>query len=144
MDVVVPLAGQLVQVLTPFLPYLVKAGESVGARAAEQLQDHGWELASKLWARLGSKVEGRPAAQEAARDLAAAPTDEDAQAALRVQLRKLLADDPALQQELSALLNAAGQGTTTTTVNVSGDRSVGIGRDVRGGTIITGDQNRTA
>ena len=143
MDVVVPLAGQLVQVLTPFLPYLVKAGESVGARAAEQLQDQGWDLASKLWARLGSKVEGRPAAQEAARDLAAAPTDEDAQAALRVQLRKLLADDPALQQELSALLNASGQGTTTTNVNVSGDRSVGIGRDVRGGTIITGDQNRT-
>jgi hypothetical protein len=88
-------------------------------------------------------VGGRPAAQEAARDLAAAPTDEDAQAALRVQLRKLLADDPALQQELSALLNASGQGTTTTNVNVSGDRSVGVGRDARGGTIITGDQNRT-
>jgi hypothetical protein len=142
MDVVVPLAGQLVQVLTPFLPYLVKAGESVGTRAAEQLQDQGWELASRLWARLAAKVDGRPAAQEAARDLAATPGDEDAQAALRVQLRKLLAEDPALQQELAALLNDAGHGSTTN-VNVSGDRSVGIGRDVRGGTIITGDQNRT-
>ena len=29
--------------------------------AAEQLQDQGWDLASKLWARLGSKVEARPA-----------------------------------------------------------------------------------
>src|SRR5205823_3182670 len=120
---------------------LVKAGENLGTRAAEQLQDQGWDLASKLWARLGSKVEARPAAQEAAKDVAAAPSDEDARAAFRVQLRKLLADDPELQQELTALLKAAPS-SSVTNVNVSGDRSVGIGRDMRGGTIITGDQNR--
>jgi hypothetical protein len=41
-------------------------------------------------------VESRPAAQEAAADLATQPTDEAAQAALRVQFRKLLVDEPGL------------------------------------------------
>jgi hypothetical protein len=142
MDAVIPLAGQLVQVLSPFLPYLVKAGEDLGTRAGQQLEATGWDLASKLWGRLGSKVDARPAAREAAADLAAQPDDADAQAALRVQLKKLLADEPDLQQELAALLKEAGAAGTTTTVTVSGDRAVGIGRDVRGSTIITGDQNR--
>ena len=141
MDAVAPLAGQLVQVLTPFLPYLIKAGEGLGTRTAQHLEDASWDLASKLWGRLGPKLEARPAGREAAADLAAQPEDEDAQAALRVQLRKLLQDEPALQQELVALLKEAG-GSSTTTVTVSGNRAVGIGRDVQGSTIITGDQNR--
>lgn len=141
MDAVIPLAGQLVQVLTPFLPYLVKAGEGLGARAAQQVEDTSWDLATKLWGRLESKVEARPAALEAAADLAAQPEDEDARAALRVQLRKLLVDEPDLQHELAALLKEAGA-STTITVTASGKGSVATGRDVRGSTIITGDQNR--
>ena len=139
MDAVAPLAGQLVQVLTPFLPFLVKAGERIGP----QVEQKGMELASTLWTRLSSQLEKRPAAQEAAADLAKAPSDEDAQAALRVQLRKLLAEDPALQKEIEALLKDARDSGSITTVNVSGDRSVGIGRDVSGSTIITGDQGKT-
>lgn len=144
MDAVIPLAGQLVQVLTPFLPYLVTAGEGLTTRAAQQIEDSGWDLANKVWGRLGSKLQARPAAREAAADVAAQPADEDAQAALRVQLRKLLADEPDLQRELAGLLKETGGSatTTTTTVTVSGNRGVGIGRDVGGSTIITGDQNR--
>jgi hypothetical protein len=138
MDVAAPLAGQLVQMLTPFLPYLARAGEAV----APQLEAHGWEFAQKVWARLGPKVDSKPAAQEAVADLAKEPTDTDAQAALRVQLRKLLAEDDELQRALTALLDENRGAGGTTTVNVSGDRSVGIGRDVRGSTIITGDQNQ--
>jgi hypothetical protein len=41
MDAAAPLAGQLVQLLGPFLPYLVKAGEGLGAKAAQQLEDKG-------------------------------------------------------------------------------------------------------
>ena len=141
MDAVAPLAGQLVQLLGPFLPYLVKAGEGLGTKAAQQLEDEGWALAQSLWTRLGSKVESRPAAHEAVADLAAQPADPDAQAALRVQLRKLLVEEPELQNELEALLRSA-PGSVTTNVTVSGDRSVGIGGNVSGGTIITGDQGR--
>ena len=39
MDVAAPLAGQLVQILAPFLPYLLKAGDGLGNRAAEQIED---------------------------------------------------------------------------------------------------------
>jgi hypothetical protein len=141
MDVVAPLAGQLVQILAPFLPYLLKAGEGLGNRAAEQLEDQGGKLAASVWARLSGKLAAKPAAQEAATDLAAQPADEDARAALRIQLRKLLADDPDLQRDLAAVLHAAeSAGTTTITVTASGERSVAIGGDARGNTIITGDQ----
>jgi hypothetical protein len=143
MDVAAPLAGQLVQTLTPFLPYLVRAGEELGAEATKELKEHGGEFAQSVWAQLGPKVETRPAAQEAVADVAKQPTDQDAQAALRVQLRKLLADDPELSHALSALLEENRGPGSTTTVNVSGNRAVGIGRDVRDSTIITGDQNRT-
>jgi hypothetical protein len=140
MDAVAPLAGQLVQILSPFLPYLVKAGEGVGSKAAQALQDQGWDLAKKVWDRLGARVETRAAAHEAAADLAAQPSDEDAQAAMRVQLRKLLADEPGLQKELEALIKSAPGAGNITNVTVSGDRSVGIGGNFSGGTITTGDQ----
>jgi hypothetical protein len=137
MDAVAPLAGQLVQVLTPFLPYLARVGEAV----VPQVEQHGWEFAQQLWARLHPRLESKPAAQEAVADVARAPQDEDAQAALRLQLKKLLADDPELQQSLATML-AEGQASGSISVNVSGNRSVGVGRDVRGSTIITGNQNQ--
>src|SRR5579859_7912608 len=104
MDAVVPLAGQIVQLLTPFLPIFLKVGEGLGTRTAQQVEDKGWDLATRLWGRLGSRVAARPSAKEAAADLATAPADEDAQAALRVQIRKLLVEEPALARELAALL----------------------------------------
>jgi len=139
-DAVAALAGQLVQILSPFLPALLKVGEGLGTRASQQLEDTGWDLAAKLWGRLGAKVDARPSAKEAATDVAAQPADVDAQGALRVQLRKLLVDEPRLQQELEALLAASQGSVTTTTVTASGERSVAIGRDVHGSTITTGDQ----
>lgn len=143
MDVVTPLAAQLVAVLTPFLPIVLQAGKDVGTRAAEQLEDSGWDIAKQIWNRLGASLQGHAAANEAAADVASDPGDEDAQAALRLQLRKLLAEDPSLQKELAEILqNARESGTTITRVSVKGDRSVGIGRDVTGSTIITGDQPR--
>ena len=57
-----------------------------------------------------------------------------------MQLKKLLTEDQSLTEEVSRLLDqgrAAG-------INVSafGERSVAIGGDVNGSTIITGDQNK--
>jgi len=68
------------------------------------------------------------------------PLDADALAALRLQLKKLLAEDEALAQELVRLLEQtrpAGQ-----TVIASGDRSVAIGGSVSGSMIVTGDRNK--
>ena len=63
-----------------------------------------WKRAQKLWARLRPKVEEKEAAREAADDVAAAPDDELARAALQLQLRKLVGDDPDLGRELAEML----------------------------------------
>jgi hypothetical protein len=138
------LSTQLVQFLAPFLPYLLKglklAGQEAVKKLGEKAGEQGFEQAKALWDKLRPKIEARPAALEAAQDAAAHPDDEDALAALRLQLKKLLAEDQALAQELARLLEQtrpAGQ-----TVIASGSRSVAIGGNVSGSVIVTGDRNK--
>jgi hypothetical protein len=138
------LPAQLAQRLAPYLPYLLKGVKLAGQEAAkalgEKAGEQGFEQAKALWEKLRPKVEARPAALEAAQDAAAHPDDEDALAALRLQLKKLLAEDQALAQELPRLLSQtrpAGQ-----TVIASGSRSVAIGGNVSGSVIVTGDRNK--
>ncbi len=100
------IARQIVPFLAPFLPYLLKAGEKAAEEAGRKLGAAAWEQAQALWARLRPKVEARPAAQEAVADVAAHPQDEDALAALRLQLRKLLEEDPALREEVARLMQS--------------------------------------
>ena len=85
------LPAQLVQLLAPFLPYLLKgvklAGQEAARKLGEKAGEQGFEQAQALWDRLRPKMEARPAALEAAQDAAAHPDDEDALAALRLQLK---------------------------------------------------------
>jgi hypothetical protein len=138
------LSAQLVQLLAPFLPYLLKglklAGQEAAKKLGEKAGEQGFEQAKALWDKLRPKVEARPAALEAAQDAAAHPDDEDALAALRLQLKKLLAEDQALAQELARLLPQSGPAGQT--VIASGDRSVAIGGNASGNVIITGDVKR--
>jgi hypothetical protein len=138
------LPAQLVQLLAPFLPYFVKglklAGQEAAKELGEQASEQAFEQAKALWDKLRPKVEARPTALEAAQDAAAHPDDEDALAALRLQLKKLLAEDDSLAQEMTRLLEqarAAGKNVTA-----SGSRSVAIGGNVSGSVIVTGDRNK--
>ncbi len=131
------LAQLVVSVLAPVLPYLLKAGEKAAEEAGKRMAADTWEQAKALWARLRPKVEAKPPAQEAVQEVAANPQDEDALAVLRWQLRKILAEDPALAAELAALLPAPSGNVTID----SGDRSVVIVGNASGNIIITGDQN---
>lgn len=133
---------QIVQGLAPLLPYLLKGGvEAAKAAAGElgkRLSADGWEGLKKLAEKLQKKAEDKPALKEALDDAQAAPQDEDALAALRVQLRKLLQDDPDLLAEAAqALTSVQAAGVTVT---ATGDRSVAIGGDVTGSVIVTGDR----
>jgi len=102
------LPAQLVQFLAPFLPYLVKglklAGQEAAKKLGEKASEQGFDHAKALWEKLRRKVEAKPAALEAAQDAATHPDDEDALAALRLQLKKLLAEDQPLAQELARLV----------------------------------------
>ena len=131
------LAGSLTTALVPLLPYLLKAGEKAAEETGKVVADQSLELGKSLWSKLRPKVEAKPAALEAAQDAAVAPDDEDARATLRQQFKKLLAEDPSLAEEVQRSLEAAGVNVTA-----SGDRSVAIGGDATGNTIITGDRNR--
>lgn len=134
------LASSVTTALVPLLPYLLKAGEKAAEETGTKVADQSLEWAKSLWSKLKPKVDAKPAALEAAQDVAQTPDDEDAQAALRVQVKKLLAEDQSLAEEVRRWLEqgkAAG-----ITVTASGDRSVAIGGDVKGSTIVTGDHNR--
>jgi len=134
------LASSLTTALVPLLPYLLKAGEKAAEETGKAVGSQSLEWAKSLWSKLQPKVEAKPAALEAAEDAAQTPDDEDVQATLRRQLKKLLEEDPSLAEEVSRWLEqgkAAG-----INVSATGDRSVAIGGDAKGNTIITGDRNR--
>ena len=65
---------------------------------------------------------GKPAVVEALAEVEKAPDDADAQAALRLQIKKLLTEDAALKAELLPLIEAAAPEVTQTqsAMNTSG------------------------
>ena len=134
------LASSLTTALVPLLPYLLKAGEGAAGETGKKAVDQSLEWGKSLWSKLKLKVEAKPAALEAAQDIAQDPDDQDAQAAFRRQLRKLLTEDQSLADEVSRWLEQGKAGGNT--VNVSGSRNVVIGGDAKGNTIVTGDGNK--
>jgi hypothetical protein len=106
------LADTLTTFLAPAMPYLVSGGEGLIEKAGKKLGEGAPEILKSLWAKLRPKVEEKPAASEAAQDVAKSPEDADSQAALRIQLRKILEADSSLAAEIATMLEAAGPKTT--------------------------------
>jgi hypothetical protein len=135
------LSNDLVVALAPFLPALLKLGESTASEMGKELGAGAGRWASELWQRLAHPIDARPAAREAAEDVARDPEDEDARAALRLQLRKLLSEDEALAGDVGRLLHEwASDPRASVTVTAQGERSVAIGGDAVQSRISTGDQ----
>src|SRR5215510_1241182 len=99
------MASSLTTALVPLLPYLLKAGEKPAEETGKAVAGQSWEWAKSLWTKLQPKVEAKPAALEAAQDVALSPQNQDLQAALRVQLNKLLTEDQSLAEEVSRWLD---------------------------------------
>jgi hypothetical protein len=85
--------------IAPFLPFLLNLDNKTPESAA-------FSKAQAIWKILGSKVEAKPTAQEAAIDLAKNPNDKDLQATLRVQLKKLLDQDAELSKAIVTHIQA--------------------------------------
>jgi hypothetical protein len=137
------IAKESVTFLAPFLPYLLKAGEGAAEEAGKKLGEKAgggaWEKATELWKRLSPKIEAKAEAKAAVEEVAAAPADDDAQGALRLQLKKLLAEDPDLAEEIALKnRNVKNAGVNVTVV---GEGAVGIGGSANHSTIITGHDN---
>lgn len=137
------IASGVIVTLTPALAKAISAAagpiRTTGEELAKALGQAAGEQATALMKAISRKFEGHPAAEEAVADLVQAPEDEDAQAALRHQLKKALQADEAFAQELRQLLQveepAPGTGPTVT---ASGERSVAAGHDIKA-PIFTGD-----
>ena len=124
--------------LAPALPYLLQSAGRVASQASDAIGDKTWEYAQRMWEKIGARLSERPAAQEAAEDVAAAPDDEDARQVLVYQLRKLLERDAGLAAEVEQLMAEAAQHVE---IAVVGDRNVTIAAPVHRSTIIGGDDN---
>jgi hypothetical protein len=142
------LAATATSFLVPALPYLVKAGEKGSEAIGEKLGAGVWETAKAIWQRLSENPLVKPAAEEVAN----APDDQDAQAALRYQLKKLLAADESLAAALAQLLEVGQPASYQAVVHgegaiaqgpgavAAGKGGVAAGGDVHGGVRIGGTE----
>lgn len=86
--------------LVPFIPSLVKE------EAAEEETDadgNALRWAGIIWDKIKRRAKSRPPLRDAMREIGETPFDGDAMAALRLQLRKLAAEDEELAKELAGL-----------------------------------------
>jgi hypothetical protein len=115
-------------------PYLVKAGEKAFETVGEKSVD-------SLWRTITTKFTGKPAAEEAAKDLVVRPDDQLNQSAFANQLRKVLETEPAFAVELERLLSAAQSEGRDTIVNTSSGAAASRGGVAagKGGVAIKGD-----
>ncbi len=136
---IVELAHQARDLLTPFLPYLLPAATGVGKaalkKAGERIGDASWNRAEALWNKLWPKIQERPGALEAARDLADAPNDNDAQGAFSLQLKKMFAEDDDLTKTVTQFFFL----DSSVHITASGERSVAA-NNVTNSIIMTGDK----
>ncbi len=140
------MAASITAALVPAMPYLVKGGEKLAEMAAEQLGGAAFDQARALWERLRGPMEASPAANEAARDLAEEPDDDDTQAALRRQIKKMLGADAELMQQIAVLLEAGGQ-KVEYHAELHGDGAIAQGEGAvaagKGGIAVGGDVHGT-
>jgi hypothetical protein len=118
-------------------PCLVKMGEKAAEEVGKRLPD----VAGKLWNTTLTKLQGKPAAEEAIKDFVAKPEDKDNQAAFRKELRKVLEAEPAFQAEFERLLgNAEREAGDTLIVTGSGAAAMKDGVAAgEGGIAVRGD-----
>ncbi len=129
----------LVTLLAPLLPYLTSDDDKAGQEARQKLGTDAWNSGKSVWDRLRPEIESRTAAHEAVNDASLMPGDADALAAFRLQLKKLLAENEVLANDLSELLKQAP--SVPSQITQVGDRNVVVGGSVHGNFIVTGDRN---
>jgi len=102
----VTIAATAVSLLSP---YLGKLAGKAGEKLAEAAGNAAWKTTAELYASLKARFAGDHCAEGALQDLEQTPDDEDRQAAVRSQLKKLLAAEPEFARQLLDLLKAADE-----------------------------------
>ena len=127
----------LTALLAPHLPTLMKLGGKAAESAASKIGADTWETVKKIWAKLSPRIEAKESAKEATIDVANNPEDQDLQAALRVQLKKLLEQDKELAEAIAKILADTPPEVIAgvqITQNVTGNKNLTIGQ-MTGGSV---------
>jgi hypothetical protein len=115
--------GELAVLIGEVSPYVTAAVGAYGGAVLAKANDQAADATVGLGRRILQRIFGTRAAGEVPQpvaDLAADPDDPDLQAALRVAIRKMLAEDAELAADLRGLL----AGAPAVTVTASGERSI--------------------
>lgn len=111
------LAQQVGTTLQPYMPlFSLEAAKAAGKNVPAAI--------GKVWDLVKDRFAKKPTAEEALRDLLKDPNDPDLQAAVRVQLRKLLEEDAEFAAKLRPVAEAAATQTTTYQADVKGDGNI--------------------
>ena len=134
MDVAL-LAKDVVGFLVPFLPYLIKGAESAAGEIGKEFGRDAVERARMLWKKI--QAESNQTAGLALAEAARTPNDSDAQAVMRLNIKRLLEEDPSLADEVRKLMKnevvqrvIAQRNSTIRGVKQSADKESNIQQDV--------------
>ncbi|WP_149823545.1 hypothetical protein [Streptomyces tailanensis] len=136
------MSAEIVQLVGQAGPYLTAAVVAYGtgvltraeSAAVEATANIGRRMLQAVWHRRDEQ--GRAELESAVADAAREPSDGDASAALRQQIKRALREDAELLRELAGLLPSGG-----VTVTASGTRAIAAGGNI--GVAITGDGHTT-
>ena len=135
---VAAIAKLIVDIITPALPFLGKVGENIASDAAKKIGSSAWTQALSVWSKLKSEISTNFSLEQSIQDLADNPSDSDAQAALRLQIKKVLSADNQLLQEFNSSFQHQSTGNTVT----ASEGSIAAGGNISDNVIILGDRNR--
>ena len=99
---IVELTQKIATFLMPLLPYLLKIGDKAAEEVGKKIGGEGWERAKALWERLRCKK----SVEQVAQTVAALPDNQALREALREEIARALAEDPALQEEVLRLMQS--------------------------------------
>jgi hypothetical protein len=130
------IAGRIVQALIPFLPYLLRIGDAAADEVGRRMGAAAWERARALWERLYPRRSVEPVAQA----VVASPDNRALREALREEIARALAEDPALCEEVIAIYSQVETGDVkpsgeVTGVRVRGKSPQGIHSEVKTGDV---------
>jgi hypothetical protein len=109
---------QIVQCLAPFLPYPLRAAaEEMGRKLGAAV----WEQAQALWARLRRKKN----VEQVAQTVAALPDNQVLREALREEIARAPAEDPALRKEVTTTSSRVEVGDVKRGGKVTGVKATG-------------------
>ena len=118
---IVELTQKIATFLMPLLPYLLKIGDKAAEEVGKKIGGEGWERAKALWERLRCKKSVEQVAQTAA----ALPNNQALREALREEIARALAEDPALCEEVTTIYSRVEVGDVKRGGKVTGIKATG-------------------